>query len=359
MNPKLREPLESWRSVLWLGGIAVAAQIVFGGMRPVDGSVIATLARDGFRAELPAFAQYLFDSPLKIVFLKALGIQSPTLLAGLFLVLSFLPFAAALLAPDDERRKSAFLIAAALPLTRISFGSLGVGDAVMFAGAIAVVVSRSAPVLLVASAVLVGWHVQQGILLLGLVFVLGYVTGERRDRASLAMIALGVVLGVAFFLLSRTWLAFPYQSRLGFLLAHLDRFLLRIAFYWPAAIAVALPGFLLLWLARGFRGLPWWLFAGIVASFVAASVTSDVSRVFFVLHWPMLLMILLSKPETIRAVRMPAVILPVLLLSAVVPLLTWSGVEMFDWKALAHTFVKYGGPSGWAQLFLSLAGAFD
>jgi len=355
MNPKLREPLESWRSVLWLAGIAIAAQVLFGGMRPVDGSVLATLARDGFRAELPPFAQYLFDSPLKIVLLKAIGLQSPTLIAGLFLALSFLPFAAALLAEDDERRKSAFLLAAALPLTRISFGSLGVGDAVMFAGAIAVVVSRSRLVLLFASAVLVGWHVQQGVLLLGLVVVLGWVTGERRDRASLAMIVAGVVLGVAFFLLSRTWLPFPYQSRLGFLLAHLDRFLLRIVFYWPAAIAVALPGFLLLWLVRGFRSLSWWLFAGTAASFVAASVTSDVSRVFFVLHWPMLLMILLP----IRSVRSPAVIVPVMLLSAVVPLLTWSGVEVFDWKALAQTLQKYGGPSGWAQLFLSLAGAFD
>lgn len=359
MNPKLRDPVESWRSVLWLAGAAVAAQIVFGGLRPVDGSILARLARDGFRAELPAFAQYLFDSPLKIVFLKGLGIQSPTLIAGLFLVLSFLPFAAVFLAPDDERRKSAFLLAAVLPLTRISFGSLGVGDAVMFAGAIAVVVSRSPPVLLVASAMLVGWHVQQGVLLLGLVVVLGYLTGERRDRLSLAMIVAGVVLGVAFFLLSRTWLALPYQSRLGFLLAHLDRFLLRIAFYWPAAIAVALPGFLLLWLARGFRSVSWWLFVGTAASFVAASVTSDVSRVFFVLHWPMLLLVLLATPATIRSVRSPAVIVPVLLLSAVVPLLTWSGVEVFDWKALAQTLQKYGGPSGWAQLFLSLAGAFD
>lgn len=359
MNPKLREPLESWRSVLWLAGIAIAVQIVFGGMRPVDGSVLAVLARDGFRAELPAFAQYLFDSPLKIVLLKAIGLQSPTLLAGLFLALSFLPFAASFLAEDDERRKSAFLLAAALPLTRISFGSLGVGDAVMFAGAIAVVASRSRPVLLVASFILVGWHVQQGILLLGLVVVLGWLTGERRDRASLAMIVAGVVLGIAFFLLSRTWLAFPYQSRLGFLLAHLDRFLLRIVFYWPAAIAVALPGFLLLWLVRGFRSVSWWLFAATAASFVAASVTSDVSRVFFVLHWPMLLMVLMSKPDTIRSVRSPTVIVPVMLLSAVVPLLTWSGVEVFDWKALAQTLQKYGGPSGWAQLFLSLAGAFD
>src|SRR5689334_9658996 len=154
MNPRLREPLESWRSILWLAVAAIVLQIVFGGLRPVDGGILAKLARDGFRAELPAFAQYLFDSPLKIVFLKTLGVQSPALIAGLFLVLSFLPFAAALLAPDDERRKSAFLLAAALPLTRISFGSLGVGDAVMFAGAIAVVVSRSAPVLLVASALL-------------------------------------------------------------------------------------------------------------------------------------------------------------------------------------------------------------
>jgi len=359
MNPRLRAPLESWQSVLWLAAAAVTAQLVFGGIRAVDGSVLAKLARDGFRAELPAFAQYLFDSPLKIVFLKTLGVQSPVLLAGVFFILSFLPFAAALLAPDDERRKSAFLLAAALPLTRISFGSLGVGDAVMFASAIALVVSRSRLVLLVASALLVGWHVQQGVLLIALVVVLSHALDERRDRASLAMIAAGVALGVAFFLLSRTWLGAPYQSRLGFLLAHLDRFVLRIAFYWPAAIAVGLPGFLLLWLARGFKALPWWLWTGTALSFVAASVTSDVSRVFFVLHMPMLLLVLLSSPATVRSVRIPTVIVPVIALGAVVPLLTWSGVEVFDWKATAQTLLKYGGPSGWAQLFLSLSGAFD
>ncbi|HYD05866.1 MAG TPA: hypothetical protein VEC60_09075, partial [Reyranella sp.] len=336
--------MERWRSIVGLAGGAVVAQVLMGGIRPVDGSMLARLAREGFAAELPPFAQYLFDSPLKIVLLKALGLQSPTLLAGLFLLLCLLPFAAALLAEDDERRKTAFLLAAALPLTRVSLGSLGVGDAVMFAGAIAIVASRSRWIALVASAVLVGWHVQQGILLLGFVVALSHAMGERRDRARLAMIGIGVVLGVAFFLLSRQWLGAPYQGRLGFLLAHIDRFALRIAFYWPVAIAVALPGFLLLWLTTGFKSVSWLLFAATAASLAVAGMTSDVSRVFFVLHMPMVMLVLL-RPGTVRLARSPAAIVPVMALSAVVPLLTWSGVELFDWKALAQALLKYGAPS--------------
>lgn len=345
--------VESWPAVLVFCAAAVALQILLGGIRAVDGTALALVARDGFAAELPAFSQYIFDSPLKILFLKTLGIQSPAGIAVVFMVFAFLPFAAALLAPDEESRKTALLAVAALPVTHVSFTILGSGDSVVMACAVAVVVSSSRSVVLAAAALMVAWHMYQGVIVLVMLAAAFQLSGEEGARRKLLHLAAGAAAGLAVYLAFR-YLAIPaYRGRAGFLMQYGERFALRLLFYWPVAALVAVPGLLAVWLSRGLghiHGLVWLSLAGALA---VAGITADVSRVFFVLIFPVTLFLVLS-PQ----LRRLELLVPVLALSAVVPLLNFSGITIFDWKGLANLALKYGGPSEWLSLFLRLEEAF-
>lgn len=359
MKTEGAKTLDRWGAILAFTAVAVILQVLFGGVRPVDGSALAALARDGFHAQIPPFSQYLFDSPLEIIFLHGLGLSSPVGLTLVFALLSVLPFLAALLADDRETARTTFLLAAVLPLTRISLGWLGTGDPVLFACVIALVVSSRAVVVVVISAVLVFWHFQQGVILLVLLGGMILVSGDGRQRTKLTPLALGLVLGILLYGAAKLWLLPPYQGRAGFLLQHLDRFALRMTFYWPAALAIGLPGMLALWLAKGFRGIHWSAYGCFAVALVLGAVTSDVSRVFFALSFPAVLYGLLCyRPVPLSELRRVNFLVPVLILSAVVPLLGWSGVEIYDWKGLAGAMTKYWGASNWLKLFLELAGAF-
>src|SRR4051812_5584418 len=122
--------IDTWQGVLAFTAVAIFLQMLLGGIRPVDGSMLGHFARNGFGAQLPTnFAQYLFDSPLKVVLVHALSLTSPVMLAAVFAAMTLLPFATMLLARDAEMRKTGILLLAALPSIRVSLSSLGVGDA--------------------------------------------------------------------------------------------------------------------------------------------------------------------------------------------------------------------------------------
>jgi hypothetical protein len=359
MTAEGAKTLDSWKAILAFAAVAVILQVLFGGVRPVDGGVLAALARDGFHAELAPFSQYLFDSPLEIIFLHVIGLASPVGLTLVFALLGLLPFLAALLADDRETARTTLLLLAVLPLTRISLGWLGTGDPVLFAGVVAIIVSWRPALIVIVAALLVFWHFQQGVILLILLGGMIVMSGDNRQRAKLVPLVAGLVLGVLLYGAAKLWLLPPYQGRAAFLLQHLDRFALRILFYWPAALAVGLPGMLAMWLAKGFRGIPWSAYGCFAAAFVASTVTSDVSRVFFALSFPAVLYgLLVYRPVPLAGLRRVGFLVPVLILSAVVPLLSWSGVEIYDWKGLAGVMTKYWGASSWLKLFLELAGAF-
>lgn len=353
--------IETWRGVLTFAGGAIFLQLLVGGLRPVDGSMLVHFAQDGFGTRLPTnFAQYLFDSPLKVAVVHALHLTSPLKLATFFAVLTFLPFAAALLARDDDMRKTAIVVLAALPLTRISMSSLGVGDAVLFAVVVAMATSPSRFVAVAAAFVAVGWHVQQGTLIviaLGLVLRFG---GDPGERAKLPYLAAGLVGGLVVEGLLLTLVIPEHQGRVGNLALYIDRYLLRSLFYWPAALVVAIPGLLSLWLAGRLWRLPHIAPLLLVVAFAIGTTTADVSRVFFNLSFPVIFLRHFSpRPESFASLRQTSLLVPVLAVSIVVPLLGWSGVQIFDWGGLAW---RMGIEWGWSEpirLFLDLYRAFD
>lgn len=352
--------VETWRGVLAFTAIAVFLQVLVGGIRPVDGSMLGHFARNGFGAQLPThFAQYLFDSPLKVALVHGLSLTSPVMLAAVFAAMTFLPFAAMLLAGNAEVRKTGIVVLAALPLTRISLSSLGVGDAVLFAAVAALVVSPSRLVAVVGALVAVGWHVQQGTLMMIALGVVMFVGGEPRDRAKLPFVAVGVLCGLAIEFGLQLWLVPAHQGRADSLVLYGERFLLRSLFYWPAAAVIAIPGLLSLWLAGRLAKLPVTMTVLLVLAFAISTTTADVSRVFFLLSFPVIFSLHFSPmPASFRAMRHANLLVPVLAVSTVVPLLGWSGVEIFDWKGLAWRIGTEWGWSGPLELFLELGRAF-
>src|SRR5476651_431528 len=352
--------VETWRGVLGFTAVAIFLQALVGGIRPVDGSMLGHFARNGFGAQLPTnFAQYLFDSPLKVALVHGLSLTSPVMLAAVFAAMTFLPFAAMLLAGDVEMRKTGIVLLAALPLTRISLSSLGVGDAVLFAAVAALVVSPSRFVAVVGALVAVGWHVQQGTLMMIALGVVMFVRGEPRDRAKLPFVAVGLLCGLAIEVALQLWLVPAHQGRAGSLVLYGEHFLLRSLFYWPAAAVIAIPGLLSLWLAGRLAKLPVTMTVLLVLAFAISTTTADVSRVFFLLSFPVIFSLHFSPmPASFATMRQANLLVPVLAVSTVVPLLGWSGVEIFDWKGLAWRIGTEWGWSGPLELFLELGRAF-
>ncbi len=354
--------LDRWRAVVGFCILAIALQVIVGGLRPVDGSVIAEFAKNGFDAKVSVFGSYLFDSPLKIALLRALGIHSPVGLVVVFAILTFLPFVTAFLAEDDEARKTCLVLLAALPITRISFGSIGVGDAVLFSGIVAIIVSSSRSVSLLFAIVMVLWHFQQGTILVCLLGVIFLLFGHAKDRRKLPGMAIGLAAGIVAYTLIRVFLSPSYQGRAEFLLEYFERFPIRMLFYWPVAIAIAVPGLLALWLSKGRRAFHWFVWLTLAAALVTAGVTTDVSRVFFILSFPVILFALLrfdSREPQAPGLRQLQFLVPVLLLSAAVPILGWEGVEIFDWRGLANALMKYGTASDIAKMFLRYRAPFE
>ena len=234
--------MDSWPAVIGVCGLAIGIQGVLGGVRPVDGSVLAQFAKTGFNCQVTIFAEYLFDSPLKILCLSTLGIQSPAPNALVFIVFTFLPFATAFLASTEDARKTCLVLLAALPITRIAFASIGIGDSLLFAGAVAIIVSPARSVSLLSAVIMTTWHVQQGLIVLCLLAGLFFLCGDVADKRKVPYVVIGLVGGVLAYFLVRLLLMPQYHGRADFLMQHIDRFLLRMLFYWPVAFAVALPG---------------------------------------------------------------------------------------------------------------------
>lgn len=352
--------IETWRGVLTFAAVAVFLQVLVGGVRPVDGSMLAYFAHNGFSAQLPTnFAQYLFDSPLKVALISGLSVTSLAALAAVFAALTFLPFAAMLLARDEEIRKTGVVLLAALPLTRISMSSLGVGDAVLFAIVVALVVSPLRLVAMSGALVAVGWHVQQGTLVVIALGVVMLFRADPQDRAKLPFLAAGLLCSLLVEGALQIWLIPQHQGRAGTLALYLDRFLLRSLFYWPVAAVVAIPGLLSLWLAGRLTRLPAAVPVLLGLAFAISVATADVSRVFFILSFPVIFHLHFSPaPASYAAMRQVNLLVPVVAVSIVVPLLGWSGVEIFDWKGLAW---RIGTEWGWStplELFLELGRAF-
>jgi hypothetical protein len=207
---------------------AAILQVVCGGIRFVDGSMLVQFSQAGFDARLQDFSQYLFDSPLKIMFLQALGLDSALTIGIIFLVLNFLPVAAVfLVSKNRQERTDLLLIVSVLPIWKLMFQNVGVGDAVMFAGAICLVVARQWMAVTLAAFVIVLWHFQQGAMIVLILCALGVVGQRPEDWGRLKAQIAGGMAGILVFVALTIFLIPPHTGRLGFIVAYMAPFLTK------------------------------------------------------------------------------------------------------------------------------------
>src|SRR5262245_34146615 len=131
------------RAMAWILASAVVLQIVCGGIRFVDGSMLLQFSQTGFQAKLQDFSQYLFDSPLKILLLRGMHLNNALAIGFLFLVFNLLPLLAILLVAGDAKERLELLaVVSIMPIFKLMFQNIGAGDSVIIAGTIVLVAAR-------------------------------------------------------------------------------------------------------------------------------------------------------------------------------------------------------------------------
>ena len=338
--------------LLRLVTIAAIGQILLGGVRFVDGGSLMLLAADGFHAHLKEFSQYLFDSPLKIAFLHALRLTSATSIGIIFLALNILPVLAIVIFGKSTKERVVLLaIFGILPTWKIMFQNVGIGDSVVFAGSIILIIADPAWLVAGTAALLTLWHFQQGALICAIVSSLLISRARAHDRIRAFSILRGLLVGALIFLIVHLFFSPNYSGRAQFMLSFMGPFLIRNIIYLPVGLACVVPGTLLAYCAirRGMNvpniltiTLACFIFVGAIA---VAILTTDVSRVLVLLTFPMLLT--LTNPRTTGMAVHERIFnsqeaIALLLLPAFVPILSWAGIDYYLWPSLLVTFHKYG-----------------
>ncbi|MGC8536208.1 MAG: hypothetical protein ACP5QR_11875 [Rhizomicrobium sp.] len=338
--------------LLSLVTIAAIAQIILGGVRFVDGGALMMLAADGFHAHLKEFSQYLFDSPLKIGLIHALRLTSATSIGIVFLALNALPVLAILLLGKSAKERVILLaIFGVLPTWKIMFQNVGIGDSVVLAGSIILIIADLSWFVAGTAALLTLWHFQQGVFICAIVSSLLISSARPDDRIRAFSILRGLLVGALMFFFVHLFISPNYSGRAQFMLSYMGPFLIRNIIYLPVGLACVVPGALLAYhaLQCGTKApnvvtliLACFIFVGAVA---VAILTTDVSRVLVLLTFPMLLT--LTNPRTMGLAVHERIFnsreaIALLFLPAFVPILSWAGIDYYLWPSLLVTFHKYG-----------------
>lgn len=334
---------------------AAALQVVWGGVRFVDGGALLQFSQVGFQAQLQLTSQYLFDSPLKILFLQALHLNSPVLIGALFIALTFLPLVPIwIFARDLNERTQLLAIATILPIWKLMFQNTGVGDSVVIAGAIVLAVARNRVVLAAVAFLMLLWHFQQSALIA--VIVVALCAAERGPNylGRLVPVAIGALAGAAAFAIIEIFLVPPHLGRGGYILSIILPTFLRQNFsYLPIALSAIVSGtiFTAFVMQRLDRTRHWLLFRAVILATVAAicigGITEDFSRNMLILTVPIVFFVASPRAEPSRFpvdFLDPQKLVPLLAVAVVAPFYaSWHGIDIFLWPRLFDTFQKYLG----------------
>ena len=336
---------------------AAALQVVLGGMRFVDGSMLLQFSQVGFQAQLQDSSQYLFDSPLKIVLLRLLHLDSATAIGLLFIALNFLPLAAIwLVARQQQERLALLAIVTIMPIWKVMFQNIGVGDSVVIACTIVLVMARCWPCVGITTFAMVLWHFQQGMLICLILSVLCIAAQEPERRPRIMSILLGAAAATIVFSILKVYFMPSYTDRLGVNLAHMGPSLRQNLLFFPIGICAIVPGTLLIIEAmqRGGRrarpALGWMTLGAIGLAICVGAIIIDFSRVTLLLTFPIVLF--LANPRAMPSgffekLLTPRAVVPVLAVAVMTPMLAWSGIEVYLWPTVLVTFQKYFGAIPW------------
>lgn len=344
-----KQPLPRWIPLL-----AAGLQLLIGGLRFSDGRTLLAIAQgQGLEAEIfsnPA-THYVWESPLKVWLLRAWPLASLPALAALFLLLGLLPLTG-LLWPRSSRfyALSAWLLLLT-PALKVSLQNLGVGDGLVSLLSVLLVLQRrhtgrAAGLLLLIAA----WHPGQAPFIAISTLVGMLACGEAQPIRRLWSLAIAMaatlLAGRLLLKLHNHSLGFTYTDRFGYLKLRLAEFLPGNLLHAPLAllfpISLCLACWLLIRLPKQRLGSGLILAWSAVVSAVAL-LTTDVSRVAVLCLTPLAL-ILAESTSLHRPWPWLQHFWPLLCLLAIalIPLYSWSGIDLSLWPDLLDDACKYG-----------------
>lgn len=324
----------------------IGLSILVGGVRFSDGgALLAVASGSGPGSEFfrDSVVQYVWDSPLRVAFLRILP---PTAIA---ISVAFLAVAALPLVGLLFRHSRLFFLTGILlmatPAIKISFQNVGVGDGLTYLLTVLAVATKSHRSLFVLFLLMGAWHPQHAFFIYGSYAVFGLAFKEPDYKKRLLGAGTGSLLAFLLFLAHRASLGATYFSRIDYLarngldllVEHLP--MLPIILFWPVLWVVLIlrccpktrvPAYGYLWLA---------------ALALLALATADVTRVLSVIALPMILIPMKqaysrhTEARSREPVRLPLLLVG---LAICMPVVSWSGIEIFLWPDLLHDLCKYG-----------------
>ena len=342
------------QATAWILSSAIVLQILCGGVRFVDGSILLQFSQNGFEANIEDTSQFLFDSPLKVLLLRGLHLDNAVAIGLLFLALNLLPLLAILLvARNLKERLELLAVVSIMPMFKLMFQNVGVGDSVVIAGTIVLVAARHWVPLILTAYVIVLWHFQQGVLIVSILFALSVAMRSPGWQSRIRALAIGSVTGVLTFAVIQKFLVPPHLGRLGYVLTHMAQIFHRNLLYLPIALCPMVPGVILMIEALQAREQQKQeklvALVAIVATVLAVSIsalTIEFSRVMLLLTFPVVLFLAnpnSAPPIFLEILLAPRRVVPLLAIGVVTPFFSWSGIDVFLWTSLRETFQKYLG----------------
>jgi hypothetical protein len=325
--------------------ISIVSQTIIGGVRFSDAGALSEIAQNGFEAELGPASQYLLDSQLKVFLLHTLGIASPLGLALLFAILTVIPLPLVLLVRDQERRLRLAIFLAVLPVAKICLQNIGVGDSITITLLLFAALASSWIPTGLAVAALGLWHPQQGLVLSAFLGMLTLVRGKESRGRGVLILATSAIVFVIFLCIKSLVLPEGGVDRIGYIRERFGYYAPRNLFYLPVVLAAAVPGVLAAISFRkeqsrlAFVASLLLLIPALAISFLA----EDFSRLFIILSLPtMLSLIGLLGQSNFKASKLSHQQLWTLIaLNAMVPIFSWSGIDIYLWTDLLNDLKKY------------------
>ncbi len=326
----------NYRPWLWAGLIFL---LLIAGVRFSDGSMLLSIA-SGATVNDPVFqvasTQYIWDSPLKVMFLQALPAHI-IWIAIAFGLLAILP-AVGLLSNNQRLLWLTVVVVFLTPALKASLQNIGVGDGLVVLGIVAAAYSRNLVVVVAVFLVIALWHPQQSFFI-GLSYIIARYCYEEQFRVKEAMAVLAALLFAAFaFIFWKNSLGFEYAGREAYMLQKFGDFMHR---HWLHVFIAYLPiaAWLILMAPEPRRGrviIFGWLIVLALVSFL----TTDVTRVMTLISLPIVLIgaeKLLDSGHLNKEKTVAFAFLVVLL-----PPFSWSGLDYFLWTDLIRDVCKWG-----------------
>ncbi|MCC8995345.1 MAG: hypothetical protein LM550_17040, partial [Candidatus Contendobacter sp.] len=320
--------------------VSLLLVIIISGIRFSDGSMLLAIAR-GATVDNSVFtnsaAQYVWDSPLKIITLQLLPAKI-IIIALAFGFLGILPLIG-IISKDYHKFWIAFVVVFLTPAFKVSIQNMGVGDGFVVFLIIIMSLSRSFFLVAVPLFLIAIWHPQQSFFI-GISYLLArycYVGELNKKELVTVFGSLGIAALIFFFY--KSTLSFSYSGREVYMASRINELLHHNLIYAPIAFAPIIFWFLLsgVRVKKGTGLLSLWL-CGL--AFVSL-LTTDVTRVMTIISLPIVTLgannILIDK-----VVVPPWKFVFGGTLIALIPPFSWSGFDYFLWKDLISDFCKWG-----------------